>query len=450
VARAIYDPLIELDEQGNLQPGLIERWERTDDTTFLFHVRPGVKFHDGTALDAEAVKFHFDRHMDPETASLRKSEFGPFDRAEITGPMTVKLTLKEPYSPFPFALFDWAGFVISPAAYKQWGKDDYRMHPAGTGPFKLVSYAKDQQTVVERNPDYWRAGEPLLESVTFRAIPLNATRLTELRSGGVHIAEDLPFQDFARLKEMSDVVVSEKKGFRWDGFMFNSRKEPWTNQKLRQAVNWAVDREAIHQTVYFETGLIGYDTFLPGTPYYDPSYKPFTRDLDRAKQLMAESGAPSGLQMNGLIYQDQPYEKALQIVQANLAELGINLSITVRDLASVTESFQKGEYDFSVNWWGYRPDPDQWISGKFHSKGSQNYYGFYSNPEADRLIEQARRTSDQAERVRLYRQLALQMNEDAVHIFFHYGSNIKGLSPKVQGFTHFLDSMIRYQKVSLE
>jgi peptide/nickel transport system substrate-binding protein len=449
-ARAIYDPLLELDEQGNIQPGLAERWEQPDDTTYLFHIRPGVKFHDGTALDAEAVKFHFDRHMDPETGSFRKTELGTLDRVDVTGPLTVKATLKSPYAPFPYALFDWVGFVISPAAYQRWGKQDYRFHPAGTGPFRFVSYAKDQQTVVERNPDYWRTGEPLLESVTFRAIPLDSTRLTELRSGGAHIAEDMPFQDFQRLKSMSEIAVSEKGGFRWDSVFMNVRKDPYTNKKLRQALNWALDREAIQKSVYFDTGQIGYDPFLPGTPYFDPGYKPFTRDVDRAKRLLEESGLPTPLQVTVTLDQDQANQKIMQIVQANLAELGVNVEIKVEDAASRLENVRAGNTQMSTTWFGYRPDPDGWIYSYFHSKGSNNYYGFYSSPEADDLIERARGGRDQAQRVALYRQLADRLNDDAPNVFFHYGSNIKGLSPRVKGFVHFQDSMIRFQKISLE
>ena len=451
VLRALYDPLLELDEQGTMQPALVERWERPDETTYIFHVRPGVKFHDGTALDAEAVKFHFDRHLDPATASQARSDLGPIDRVELAGPMTVKIALKEPFAPFLSGLFDRSGFVISPTAWQKWGRNDYALHPAGTGPFKLASYTKDLQAVVERNPDYWRPGEPSLDGITFRAIPLDATRLTELRSGGVHVAEELPFQDVQRLKGMPEIVVSEKNGFRWDAFMYNMRKEPWASSKpLRQALNWALDRDAIQKTVYFDTGSPGYDPFMFGTPYSDPNYKPFTRDLDRAKRLVEESGVATPLQVSAIIYQDQPFQRALQIAQANFEELGIQMSITVNDTASVLQAYQKGDYEFSINWCGFRPDPDGWIHGKYHSKGSSNFYGFYNNPETDALIERARRSSDQAERVRLYRQVAARLNDDAPHVFFHYGANIKGLSPKVKGFVHFHDSMTRYQNVSLE
>lgn len=449
IGRTLYDPLIELDEQGNLQPGLIERWEQPDATSYLFTVRSGVSFHDGTPLDAEAVKFHFDRHLDPATQSLRKSELGPIDHVDVTGPMTVKITLKTPFAPFLSALFDWSGFVISPTAYKKWGKNDYGQHPIGTGPFKFVSYAQDQSTVVERNGGYWRQGQPYLDNITFRPILTDSVRLTELRSGGVHIAEMFPFQDMQRLKSSTDIVISEKQGFRWDAFFFNTRKAPWTNKALRQAFNWAIDREAIQKSVYYDTRLLGYDPFFPGTPYNDPNYKPFARDVAKAKQLVAESGVTTPIAITGLYSQDAPYQRALQIAQTNLAEIGINLSISIQDSTAVTQAWQSGNYDFSLTWWGFRPDPDSWVYLKYDSKGSQNYYGFYNNPQVDTLIEQARASQNQGERVRFYRQVATLLNDDAPHIFFHYGSDIKGLSPKVGGFVHYPDSMIRYRDISL-
>jgi peptide/nickel transport system substrate-binding protein len=139
----------------------------------------------------------------------------------------------------------------------------------------------------------------------------------------------------------------------------------------------------------------------------------------------------------------------MQIAQANFAEIGINMTINVRDAAAMLESYRSGTYEFGVNWWGFRPDPDNWIYQKYHSTGSQNYYGYYNSPVADELIDRAQRSSNPAERVTLYRQLAVRLNEDAPHIFFHYGSNLKGLSPKVKGFVHFQDTMIRWQNISL-
>jgi peptide/nickel transport system substrate-binding protein len=162
-----------------------------------------------------------------------------------------------------------------------------------------------------------------------------------------------------------------------------------------------------------------------------------------------ESGVPAPIELKAVHGQDQPQQRALQIAQANLAEIGITLSIQVVDVAAQLEAYRSGNYEFGLNWWGYRPDPDNWIHQKYHSKGSQNYYGYYNSPRADELIEQAQRSSNLEERVRLYRQLADLLNDDAPQIFFHYGSNVKGLSKRVDGFVHFQDSMIRFQTVSL-
>ncbi len=282
IGRTIYNALVSVDVQGNVKPELVESWDRADDLTWDLKLRRGVKFHDGTPFDAEAVKSHFDRHLDPKTRSRRFGELAVVDRVTITDGSTVRVTMKQPFTPFFAAVFDWSGFVASPTAIAKWGQD-YGLHPVGTGPFRFVEYQKDDHTTVERNPDYWQKDLPFLDQITFRPIPLDTTRLVELRSGGVQLAEDLPLQDASRLRGSSEITVSIHDGFRFEFLDFNSQKAPYgTNVKLRQAVNWAIDREAILHGAFYDLGAPGYQPFFPGTPYYDPGFKPYHRDVAKA------------------------------------------------------------------------------------------------------------------------------------------------------------------------
>jgi peptide/nickel transport system substrate-binding protein len=451
IGRTIYNALVSVDEQGNVQPELVEAWEQPDDRTYLLKLRKGVKFHDGTDFNGEAVKFHFDRHLDPSVKSVRAGELAAVESTSIVDPYTVRVALKQSFAPFLAALFDWSGFVVSPTAVQKWG-DQYGLHPVGTGPFKFVEYAKDQQTIVERNPDYWEAGLPRLDRITFRPIPVDSTRLTELRSGGVHIAEDLPLQDVPRLKGMSEMVLSIKDGFRFDYFHFVSDKEPYgSNQKLRQAVNWALDREAILQGAFFGIGAVGYQPFFPGTAYYDPNFRPYTHDLSKAKQLLEASGAPTPIRWEVAVTSDPVKQRVTQVVQSQLAELGIQLDLKQMDTAARTELIRSGNYVFDTGfgWWGYRPDPDQYLSTLMYSQ-SNNNYGHIKDPRIDDLLAKGRAVSSPEERRRIYQQLRDIVSDESIYIYYWEGPNIKGLSPKVRDFQHMPDSIIRYQRISLE
>lgn len=451
IGRTIYNALVSIDQEGRVQPELIESWEQPDNRTYLLKARQGVTFHDGTRFDAEAVKFHFDRHLDPAVKSIRAGELSVVESCSIVDTYTVKVAMKQPFTPFLAALFDWSGFVVSPTAVQKWG-DDYGLHPVGTGPFRFVEYAKDQQTVVERNPDYWESGLPRLDRITFRAIPVDSTRLTELRTGGVHIAEDLPLQDVQRLRSMSEIVLSIKNGFRFDYFHFVADKEPYgTNVKLRQAVNYAIDREALLEGAFFGIGAVGYQPFFPGTPFHDPSYRPYTHNLDRAKQLLQESGASSPISFEVYVTADPVKQRVAQVVQAQLADLGIEIAIKQMEGAAATDRVRSGNYTFDTSWgwWGYRPDPDQYLSTLMFS-GSNNNYGHIKDPRIDDLLAQGRAAGSLDERRRLYAQLRDIVSEESIYIYYWEGPNIKGVSPQVRNFEHRPDSIIRYQHIALD
>jgi peptide/nickel transport system substrate-binding protein len=449
-SRAIHGRLFRVDRQGQLAPDLAESWEQPDERTYLVHVRPGMKFHDGTPIDAEAVRVNLERVRDPRTKSLRAGEVGTIDTVETLSAKTLRIRLKVPFAAFLFPLSDMAGCIASPAALQRWGAD-YGMHPVGAGPFRFVEYRKDAQTVIEKNPGYWQAGKPLLDQVVLRPIPVDGSRLAELRSGGVQLCEGLPLQDVRRLRQMPEIVVSEKVGFRWQHFAFNHRPQfPGSNQKFRQAFQWAIDREALRQVVYFGTGSVAYDGILPGSPFFDPEYRPFTHDVDRARRLMDESGLKRPVVMKAGLRQDPVMLRAAQVLQAAAEKLEVKVEIEPLDAAASLARIQQGTDPINVQgWWGYRPDPDQYLYTLLHSTGTWAQYFGYGNPKMDRLLEAERAARTTAERRRTFRTISELMNEDAPYVSWHFGSDFKGLSPNVEGFVHYQDSIVLYEDISL-
>ena len=452
--RAIHDTLLRVDAQGRLAPGLAESWEQPDDKTFILKLRANLKFQDGTTLDAAAVKYNIDRIHDPKVIAnggIRQGEITTLDAVTVVDARTVKLSLKSPFAAFLFPFTDVTGSIGSPAAMEKYGID-YGLHASGAGPFKLAEYGKDNRTVLERNSDYWDSGKPYLDRVVLRPIPIDSTRLAELRAGGVDIAEALPLQDIARLREANEIVVSEKVGYRWEYFGFNlAEAYPGRAKKFRQAFQWAIDREALHHVAYFGTGSIGYDGIMPGSPFYDPNYKPYTRDLDKAKRLVDESGLSQPIVLQAPLQPDPVKQRAGQVFQANAAELGVKVEIEQIDSASYRSVLAGGKLPVDLfGWWGYRPDPDQYLAILLQSSGAYAKYNSYANPKMDELIVAERAARSEEERRKVFRAVSDLMNDDAAYVPWHYGSDFKGLAPKVKGFVHAQDAIIAFQDIYLE
>jgi peptide/nickel transport system substrate-binding protein len=450
--RAIHDTLLTIDQQGRLAPGLAQAWDQPDDKTIVLRLRPGVTFHDGTTFDAAAVKYNIERIRSGKlgVGAIRAGEIRTLDTVEAPNAATVVLRLKSPFSAFLYPFTDMAGCIGSPTAFERWGLD-YALHPAGTGPFKLAEYLKDAHTVFERNGAYWMAGKPLLDRLVLRPIPTDSTRLAELRAGGAQIAEALPLQDVQRLRRAGEFVISEKVGFRWEYFGLNLHdKYPGRNKAFRQAFQWAIDREALHHVAYFGTGSVGYDGILPSSPFHDPNYRPFHLDLDRAKRLIEQSDLPTPIVLQAPLQPDPVKQRAAQVLQANIAPLGIKLDIQQVDTAGYGATLQSGTLPIDLQgWWGYRPDPDQYLAILLASWGSYAKYNAYDNPKMDELIRGEQGAKSEADRRQYLRQVSELMNEDAVYVPWHYSSDFKGLNGNVKGFIHPPDGIIDFRELSV-
>jgi peptide/nickel transport system substrate-binding protein len=297
---------------------------------------------------------------------------------------------------------------------------------------------------------------PYLDQIVFKPVLADATREVEVRSGTSHIGDAMPFQDVEKLRTMSEVVLVEVPGAKVYLPYFQPEQSPYgKNLEFRQALNWIIDREAIWNSVFFKTGSIGYDPFLPGTPFYDPSYKPFTRDLNKAKALLEaayKSGVPSPAKFTLYTDSEPVSQKLCQVVQANYADVGVTVDIQTETGAAATARTTRGEFVFILNsnsWVGYRPDPSQYVARYWRS--STNYIKWpLKDAENDRLIDAGVAENDVAKRRTIYRQLAERINTLAPTIFFAYGPDLKVFSPKVKGFIPHPDQVTRFRDMWLE
>ncbi|MCL6286082.1 ABC transporter substrate-binding protein [Ruegeria sp. 2012CJ41-6] len=448
--QAIHDTLFGIDESGNLAPMLVTEWEQPDNKTYILRLRPDVRFHDGTEFNADAVVYNINRILDPDIGSIRSGEIKALDTIEAVDNLTVKIALQYPFAAFLFPLTDVSGCIGSPTAFEAHGKEGAALNPVGTGPFKLVSYSQETETVLEKNGDYWDEGKPYVDRLILRPIPTGSTRLVELQTGGVDLAEDLPLQNIASLGDQTDIVVSERVGFRWEYVGFNAKDEfPGSNKKLRQAFHWAIDREALHHAAYFGTGAIGYSGILPGHPFHDTDYQPFSYDTDKAKKLLDESGLGSA-EITAYLRPEPVKQRAAQLIQSMAADVGVTINLEQLDYASHRAKLRGGELPMDMHgWWGYRPDPDQYLSVLLASDGSYAKRHGYSSAEMDKLFSDQRAETDPAKRRAMFREITRLMNEDAIYVPWHYSSDFKGISKKLQGFRHAADSIIEYKYISI-
>ena len=286
VFHSIYDKLVDVDKELNFVPMLAKDWEITNEgKTYTFELQEGVTFHDGTPFNAEAVKFNFERMMDPEAGSPRASELASVSKVEVVDELTLKVELSEAYSPFLAALSDRAGMMVSPTALEEKG-DDFANSPVGTGPFKFVSRVKQDKIEVEKNADYW-GGEPNFEKIVYRPYADENVRLTNLTSGEVDIISKVPPKDVEKLKTDSSVTLSEAGALGFQGLYLNNKKEPFNNKALRQALDLVIDRDAIIKVALRDTAVQSATAIPPGTWAHSDKIKPTEKDIEKAKQIMS-------------------------------------------------------------------------------------------------------------------------------------------------------------------
>ena len=442
IASQIYERLFTIDDTLRIQPGLVETWEQPNNLTYIFHLRKGVKFHSGEELTSDNIKFIFDNGSNQSFGAAIYRNLKIISKTEIIDKYTVKVTLKEPYAPF---LTDLATnvFIGSKQEYEKWGKDYGTKHPSGTGPFKFVEWQKDSHVILARNDEYW-AGKAFLERVTFRIIPEADVRLTELQTGGVDVIQELRASDINilkndnRFKLDSDVTLSQF-------FMaFNFRTNwtgPSTNLKFRQGVAAVADYDLAVKTFLGDAGIRSYSKLAPTSWAYDPEIKNYypAYNETNAKQLIeqayAELGLPKDYTIIMLCRQDPDRERIATYLQSQLMKIGLKVSLTVLPGAALGDKLAEGKWDIAISGAGGNPDP----SVMFRLLMTENIgYGndaFYSNPVMDKLLVEARKTTDMAQRKELYIQVQRLMATELVELPLFHRIGYYAYNAKINGFT---------------
>lgn len=448
VLENVFDTLVAVDANLNIVPALAESWEVSEDNlTWTFHIRPGVKFHNGRELTAEDVKYSYERILDPEVGSGVAWRLSLVDSFEVVDELTLNVLLKEPYPGLLAKIGGYKGMAIVPKEVAEAG--ELERNPVGTGPFKFVSYTPGDSIVLEANPDYWEEGKPYLDQIIFKPIPDDTVRLTNLQTSVVDWIDNLPAEQVTMLSESAEFVVDRVGGTDYGYIGINLKREPFDNPLVRQALNYAINREDVAAAALWDTAVPGQNP-LPKDSFWYSGYQPYTYDPERAKELLAEAGYADGFSAEFMPTTE--YEetvRAAQVLQAQLAEVGIDASIRTLEWGTWLEEEGAGNFDMYICSWIGNIDPDDYFYSQHRTGQVFNFTG-YSNPELDTLLDQGRTEADPEARKAIYDQVQQIVIDDSPYVFLFIPANVDAYQPYVKGYITRPDSAIVFKDVWLD
>jgi peptide/nickel transport system substrate-binding protein len=453
VFAAFCDKLFDIDEKLNIVPQLALSHETSaDGKEVTIKLRPGVKFQDGEPFDAEAAKFSLERHLTLPT-SFRKPELAALDHVDVVDPLTIKLILKSPYSPLLSQLTDRAGMMVSPKAVKEEG-DKFGLHPVCAGPYKFVERVQQDRIVFEKFADYWNKDNVFIDRVVFLPIVDSTVRLANLKSGGLDLIERLLATDIKDVRADPKLKLSTSLSLGYQGITINigndKNKGPLSQSaKVRQALDLAIDREAINQVVYNGEFVPGNQWVNPEHPYYQKAYPVRPRDIAKAKALLKEAGVTPPVAVDFMVPKNVETETVAQVVQSMAAEAGFDLKIRVTELATALKAAEAGDYQAFILDWSGRIDPDG-NAYIFHKTKAPQNYSAYSNADVDKALDDARLVTDMAQRKAIYEKMTKSVLEDEPIIYLYHRRNLIAHTTRLEGYKQMPDGLVRVVGLKLK
>jgi len=429
----LYNRLTRIDENLEVVPELSTGWTVADDgNSIIFELVEGVQFHDGTPCDAEAVKWNFDRIIDPESGSVIKGRVASVESVEALSPTEVQFNLTQPDAVLLTNVAYGSMAMISPTAFEERG-EDFASNPVGTGPFTFVEWTRDDHVTLARNENYWEEGLPYLHEVIFRPIPDATVRLTNLRTGDIDVNFVVDPKDIETVEGDDTLVLWNNANPGHMGIRLNIEAEPFTDVKVRQAIAWAIDRDAVNQILFFGAYTPAYGPFDPETWAHDPEFKPYApRDLDMARSLLEEAGYADGIEFTLTLASNPQTAQLAELLQAQLAEANITATPEAVERGVFLDGIVSREWTAYIDGVAGREDPNNYFAEHFVC-GMQYNGQNYCNEEMDALLVEAASIYDQEERRPLYRQIEEMISEDCPMVFVYHSANTRAWNKRVEG-----------------
>ena len=465
VGRIVYEhmceKLYELDENLKIFPQLAAELPAFSDggKTVTIKLRSGVKFNDGTPMNAEAVRYSLDRHL-TMNGSARRSELESVAAIEVVDPMTVRLRLKAPFSPILATLADRAGMPVSPTQAKKLD-DKFGTAPVCVGPWKFVERVPQDRIVLEKSEHYFDPGQAKFDRIVFRIIADDNVRLANLRSGDIDMMHLVAPTDAASLKKEGRFDMSSITGLHYQSLTINLHNKngkntppvdlgtPMANDpRVREALDLSIDREALNQVAWDGQYTPGCTPVSPVSPFYDKGRKCPTRDIAKAKKLLADAGLANGYSFELTIVNDPQQRRLGEIIQGMAKEAGFNINLRPSEFASALKDDDDGKLQVFLVGWSGRVDPDGNIH-QFHTCGGSLNTTGACDKAIDDLLNKAREVSDQAQRAALYKEAIDKMVLARRNLLYLYHQNYIVAYPKnLKGYKAVPDGLIRLKGVS--
>lgn len=441
----IFDTLVTTDAQGNPMPALATAWRNTAPDTWEFDIRQGVRFSNGEAFDAAAAKWTLERVLKPENRQVVRARIATIKSVEAPGPHSLRIITTQPDPILPRRLA--SPFMLPPAYFQQVGEQEFANRPVGTGPFELTAFQPSTSITLRAREGSWR-GQPKVREIVLRSIPDASTRVAALRAGEVHLAENIP-PDLARqLGQGGTRVVASTIG-QVNLIILNTRNPALADRRVRQALNLAVDKQAIVEQLLSGYGEVTGQLVAPNGVGHDPGIRPYPYDPDRARQLLREAGVRDlSVKIHttqGLQLMDREVSEA---VAGYLSAVGVDASIEVLETAAYVDAYHGGRMDpaFFIGWW-YFPAMD----GDFVFVWNQSTrpQSRIHNAEFDRLYAASTAEMDPEKRKALLQQMGRLLHDEAAGIFLYHPRQTYGVRADVAGFEPRPDRVINFDNIAV-
>ena len=449
----VCEALVTTDREFNIVPGLAESWEMSDDAkTWTFHLRDGVVFHNGRKMTADDVKFSFDRMLDPKVGSSMAGRLALVQSTEVVDPLTVRFNMKSPSPTFLASQtgFHHKAFILASESLEE---DGSVKHPICTGPFALESHVPQGDWVFVKNAQYWDNGLPLLDKIVYKPLVDPQVRINALRSGDVDVSTDLPTDQVAMLMDSKEDSGKVEYSTYATGFqhhlILNLGFEPFSKHEVRQAIAYAIDKDELLVGAADGVGETINQFYPENTAWHtevEDEYR--SKNIEKAKELMAAAGYPDGFEVEFLAFTYGPYIKMLPVLERELIEIGIKVKIETMDFTSWNARVAggKGDFQMSIVGHGYASDPQAILPALYIPDAQHNYVtGYkYDNAEMISELEKGAASGDAAERKPHYDRVVQIAIEDLPTIWVYsssfpigWRSYVKGLEPHKGAHTHY-------------
>ncbi|MFS0690288.1 ABC transporter substrate-binding protein [Sporosarcina sp. 179-K 8C2 HS] len=447
----LYETLLNFGEQDtSVQPGLAKEWNTDDGLTYTFKLQEGVKFHDGTDFNADAVVKNFERwaNGDAEKFPYYNSMFGGFKGDEghviesvtADGDHTVIIKLKRPQAPFLKNIAMSMFAIASPTAFEK-GDDQFERNPVGTGPFKFVEWKANESITIEKFDEYWQKGLPKLEKIIFRSIPDNSARLNSLIAGEIDLADGINPADGEKIEGNADLQLIERPSMNVGYLGLTVTRPPFDKKEVRQAMNYAINKETIIESFFEGRANIAKNPMPPSISGYNDDIEPYEYNPEKAKELLAKAGYPDGFEMElWAMPVPRPYmpdgAKVAEVIQSNLADIGVKAKIVSYEWPTYLDKASKGEADaFMLGWTGDNGDADNFLYVLLDEDniGSNNYTYFKNDAMHDLFIE-AQTEVDEDKRIELYKKAQEIIHEEAPWVPIAHSTPLLAAAKDLTGF----------------